>query len=273
MMLRKSTELTLGNEDDWQRGTPSPSIIPVAEAEIDELLKHNRLFNVFQPIVRAGQAGETIFAYESLARVAGGGLMNDPEFLFRCAEQQQRLFELELTCVENTFRTMERVRANARIFVNVHPHVLSLDDRFCRAIFQSAEKYCIRLDRFVFEITEQGELRGDHATLASIARMHELGAAFAFDDVGIAYIHLRHFPAVRPQFLKISQQFGTGFETDTFRRKIVRNIASLAEDLGVQTILEGVESRSTADAAREMGITLMQGYLFGRPASLIGDVN
>jgi EAL domain-containing protein (putative c-di-GMP-specific phosphodiesterase class I) len=142
-----------------------------------------------------------------------------------------------------------------------------MGERFAEAVVSLAEREVIPLDRFVFEITEQGELSLNRATAAAIARLREIGVAFAFDDLGMAYSHLCHLPAVRPQFLKISQHFGTAFETDAFRTKIVRNIASLAQDLGVETILEGVESRSTADAASALGITLMQGYLFGKPVS------
>ena len=46
---------------------------------------------------------------------------------------------------------------------------------------------------------------------------------------------------VRPSFLKVSQDFGTGFETDPTKRKIVSNLHSLASDFGCELILEGVE--------------------------------
>ncbi len=70
---------------------------------------------------------------------------------------------------------------------------------------------------------------------------------------------------IRPRFLKISQQFGTGFEEDPTKEKIVRNIIALAADFGCQTILEGVENEATLVAARELGIPLAQGYHLGRP--------
>ena len=57
-----------------------------------------------------------------------------------------------------------------------------------------------------------------------------------------------------------------------FRTKIVRNIVSLAQDLEVEVILEGVESAATARAARELGITLMQGYFYGKPGDLAQPV-
>jgi EAL domain-containing protein (putative c-di-GMP-specific phosphodiesterase class I) len=249
------------------QGSAHSSTIHVPD--IDALLESKRIRNVFQPIVRVGDTKATTFGYESLARVAAEVPLNSPELFFRYAERKKRLLDLELACVDNTFRSSERVSSEARIFLNVHPHVLSMGGRFIGAVVKLAETRQVQLDRFVFEITEQGELTLDRTTMAGITRLRELGVAFAFDDLGIAYSHLCHAPAVRPQFLKISQHFGTAFESDAFRTKIVRNITSLAQDLGVETILEGVESESTASAARELGISLMQGYLFGKP----GDLN
>jgi EAL domain-containing protein (putative c-di-GMP-specific phosphodiesterase class I) len=209
----------------------------------------------------------------ALARVSMESPFNSPELLFRYAERKKRLLDIELACIANTFRTAESVPAGARIFLNVHPlnvhpHILSMGDRFANAVVKLADDHVVPLDRFVFEITERGELTLDRATMNGIALLRDLGATFAFDDLGIAYSHLSHVPAVLPQYLKISQHFGTAFECDAFRTKIVWNIASLAEDLGVETILEGVESQARADAARDLGITLMQGYHFGRPAEL-----
>ena len=71
--------------------------------------------------------------------------------------------------------------------------------------------------------------------------------------------------AVRPSFLKISQAFGTAFETDSTKMKIVRNLVSLAADFHCELILEGVESESTAQAAAEMGIKYAQGFHFAEP--------
>jgi EAL domain-containing protein (putative c-di-GMP-specific phosphodiesterase class I) len=64
----------------------------------------------------------------------------------------------------------------------------------------------------------------------------------------------------------VSQEFGTGFERDSTKLKIVINLQSLASDFGCDLILEGIEDASTADAAARMGIKYGQGFLFGRPA-------
>jgi EAL domain-containing protein (putative c-di-GMP-specific phosphodiesterase class I) len=264
-------ELEAAIETDVSRNQDALAARTIHVPDIHDLLSGQRVENVFQPIMRATSTGYSVFGYESLARVAADVPLNSPELLFRYAERKKRLIDIELACISNAFAGSMKIPDNARIFLNVHPHVLSASN-FAQAVVDLAVARGVALDRFVFEVTEQGELTIDRATLDGIARLRDRGVTFAFDDLGIAYSHLSHMPAVRPQFLKISQHFGTGFESDPFRQKIVRNIASLAADFGVETILEGVESDATANAARELGITLLQGYVFGRPAE-VGKLN
>ena len=85
------------------------------------------------------------------------------------------------------------------------------------------------------------------------------------DDLGVAYSHLPMIDRVGPSFLKVSQDFGTGFENDSTKRKIVQNQLSLANDFGCELILEGIEDLPTARAAQDLQIPLGQGFLFGRP--------
>lgn len=59
---------------------------------------------------------------------------------------------------------------------------------------------------------------------------------------------------IQPVFLKISQHFGTAFETDSTKMKIVMNLQSLSDDFGCHLILEGIEHRQTADIATSLGI-------------------
>lgn len=68
---------------------------------------------------------------------------------------------------------------------------------------------------------------------------------------------------IRPSLLKISQHFGTDFETDSTKMKIVMNLLSLARDFNSALILEGVENEGTAEAAVDLRIPYAGSGLFG----------
>lgn len=186
--------------------------------------------------------------------------------LFKYAERKQRLFDLEFACMGRALQAGATLAGRGLIFLNVHPGSLAPASGFRDALLSQAEKAGVSLDRIVLEITEQGSLDGTPAVLKAIGELRELGVRFAFDDIGVAYSHLPLIESIRPSFLKISQHFGTAFETDSTRMKIVMNLLSLARDFNCELILEGVEHQSTAEVAAGLGIPLGQGFFFGHPA-------
>ena len=238
---------------------PSMTIVPT----MDEIIGSGNLRPCFQPIVSLGDG--TTMGVESLARYRGDGPFARPDLLFTYAARRNDVARLEAACIEGTMREAVTFPDSLLLFMNVHPAALD-DMGVVLALEASAQKSGINLSRVILEITEQQEIRQHAALFESIERLRALGVRFAFDDVGVAYSHLPLIERIRPEYLKISQLFGTRFEADPTKMKIVRNIVALAAEFSCAVILEGIEDASTADAAREMGIELGQGYLFGRPA-------
>ncbi|MGZ8834048.1 MAG: EAL domain-containing protein, partial [Thermoanaerobaculia bacterium] len=149
---------------------------------------------------------------------------------------------------------------------NIHPHVLSNSAQIRDLLTRDCEQFGIPLDRIVLEITEQASLHAGPQLFKNVDQLRAVGVRFAFDDVGVAFSHLPFIDKLRPSFLKVSQEFGTAFERDSTKLKLVINIQSLARDFGCELILEGIEEQSTAGMAAQMGIKYGQGFLFGRPS-------
>jgi len=236
---------------------PSMMLVPT----MNEILAGNDLRPRFQPIVSLEDGA--LHGVESLARYRVAGPFARPDLLFDYAARRNDVGRLEAACIQATMREAPAFPESLTLFMNIHPAALD-DMGVVLALESSARKSGIGLDRVVLEITEQQEIRQHAGLFESIDRLRGLGARFAFDDVGVAYSHLPLIERIRPSYLKISQLFGTLFEADPTRTKIVRNLVALAAEFSCAIIIEGVEDRSTADAAREMGIAFGQGYLFGK---------
>lgn len=226
----------------------------------EEIVGGNKLFPAVQPIVRLDDGTLAPYAYESLARCRTAGPLAMPDALFEYAERKGRVAELELACIRATFAQCGNL---PRLFLNLHPLVI-LDERLPQVLEES--RGAMAAGQIVLEITEQQPLGEARRVARQCAALRALGYSFALDDVGVAYSHLTHIDEIRPSFLKVSQHFGTSFEEDATRRKIVTNILSLARELGCQLVLEGIETDATREAAQLAGIPLGQGFLFGRPA-------
>jgi EAL domain-containing protein (putative c-di-GMP-specific phosphodiesterase class I) len=231
---------------------------------IDEIITSDHLGPAFQPIVDL--AGDRCHGFESLARYREAALpFCYPQFMFDYARLTGRTAELELACLRRTIRAAGPRARDAKLFANIHPHAFR-DERLARTLVQEASDHGVPLTKVVLEITEQEKLEATPRVLETITTLRSAGVEFALDDVGMSYSHLDLIGHVRPSYLKISHAFGTGFEQDTTRTKIVRNILALARDFDCEVVLEGVESEATSGAAEALGARYAQGYFYAEPA-------
>lgn len=231
---------------------------------LDEILVSDHLRPQFQAIVHLNETAEP-FGYEALTRFRSNNPLLDPEFLFLYAGRKGRTCDLDVACLRASLSHGTSITRSAHLFVNLHPSMLAEVSRWIGVLEEAAASGTLALDRLVVEVTEQGSLDQPQLAAQAFDTLRSLGVRLALDDVGIAHSHLSLIDRIRPSFIKISRIFGTGFEDDATKTKIVRNIVALADDFAAEIVLEGIETAETAHAARDIGIPLGQGYFFSRP--------
>jgi EAL domain-containing protein (putative c-di-GMP-specific phosphodiesterase class I) len=231
---------------------------------IEEVLNGGILDVAFQPIVSLSE-GNPFIAFEALTRMQGAWKLGGPAELFEYAARRERLADLNLAAMQHAIARSTQLPPDAAIFINLDPAVFA-GSTIVSSLCNATARASIALDRIVIEITERSAFADCDAAARTLDSLRNLGVRFALDDHGSAYSHLSSINCIRPSFVKISQSFGTAFEEDETKHRIVRHIAALARDFGAQTILEGIECAATAAAASEAGIDLGQGYHFGRPS-------
>ncbi len=254
--------------DDIEQFVPRPnsgeeSVVTIMPP-IDEILSSGMLATQFQPLVWIDQPRHAV-GFEALTRLRTESPLANPELLFQYAVSKGRVVDLELAAAANSLMTGRELSRIGFLSINVHPSVFSDVDRFCDAILNAAADAEVPPARVLLEITEQGPLPELPRVEAVSTMLRSHGVRFAFDDVGSAYSHMPSMAAVRPSYLKISQQFGTACEANTANRKIIENVQALATSFSSDVVLEGIESRRTAAFARENGIRFGQGYYYSRP--------
>jgi EAL domain-containing protein (putative c-di-GMP-specific phosphodiesterase class I) len=231
---------------------------------IEEVLAGASLAAAFQPIVRVTPSGVVPFAYEALTRVRGNWLAGGPVMLFDYASRRSKLAELNVVTLKNAIAEAARLPEDATLFFNIDPLTFS-GHALVPALIDSCERAHIDLHRVVLEVTERSGFDDDVLALRVFDELRGHGVRFALDDHGSAYSHLSLIDRIRPSFVKISNAFGTGFELDPTKERIVRHTVSLARDFGCDTILEGIETPATAQAAIDAGVAYAQGFHYGRP--------
>ncbi|HEX2388816.1 MAG TPA: EAL domain-containing protein [Solirubrobacterales bacterium] len=120
-----------------------------------------------------------------------------------------------------------------------------------------------------FEITETAATPAIESLRDFTDRVEALGCGLSLDDVGTGFgslTYLRHLPFTE---LKIDMQFVHGVIESAADRKIVESLVDIASGLGMRTVAEGVDNPALVEPLREIGVTCVQGYLFGRPAPIV----
>ena len=119
--------------------------------------------------------------------------------------------------------------------------------------------------RLELEITETVLLHSKEATLAVLHQLRALGVRIAMDDFGTGYSSLTYLQCFPFDKIKIDRSFVKDVTENKGSLNIVRAVAALANDMGMTTTAEGVETQAQLDSIAAEGCTEMQGFLFSRP--------
>lgn len=120
------------------------------------------------------------------------------------------------------------------------------------------------LDRIIFEFTENEAFDTDH--ILNILRTYRaMGFKTAIDDFGAGYAGLGLLSKFQPDIVKLDMALIRDLDTDPVKRTIVRNTLKMLRDLNIEPVFEGIETAGEHDALRDLGVSLMQGYLLAKP--------
>ena len=119
--------------------------------------------------------------------------------------------------------------------------------------------------RLVLEITESVFIDNSTHAVATMREINALGIALALDDFGQGYSSLSYLKMLPLQLVKIDRAFVDGLPRSSADRAIVRAVVSLASELGMAVLAEGVETLEQLAHIRRLGCGSVQGFLFSRP--------
>ncbi len=117
------------------------------------------------------------------------------------------------------------------------------------------------------EITESFIIDDSHGTRAMLEELRHLGVKIYLDDFGTGYSSLAYLHTLPLDAIKIDRSFVTGMETGRTQMQLVQTVRSLAKNIGVVAVAEGVETDAQLKTLRSLGCESAQGYLFSRPVA------
>ena len=239
------------------------------ESLLARTVSEDRLVLHYQPVVRLADAA--VVGVEALLRIRDDdNTLLYPESFLHTALETDHLIAIEHRALHEACQQAVRwshAGHPVRLSVNVCAAQLAEVDDFERALMAALDSSGLSADRLICEVTEHTAFEVTDETLAGMARLVARGVGFSIDDFGTGYASLSFLRSLSVQEIKVDASFVQSAPGERVSAAIVRAVATLAADLGVRCVAEGVESQEQHTHVRALGIELAQGYVYGRPAT------
>ncbi len=233
---------------------------------LKHLISEQRLATWFQPIVDVHMP-HRVFAYECLLRgTQPDGEMIPPELLFAAARATDQVPVLDGAAKRTHIESAARLGITSQVFINFSPLSIQQSETALAATLQAITRTGLPPSQFVFEVTES-DRTDDIQSLAQVLNVYrQQGLKVALDDIGAAYNSLHMLTEIKPDFIKLDMQLVSNVDRDTYKARVASKVLELAQELGIRTVVEGVETPGQWQWSADHGADFAQGFLFAKPA-------
>jgi len=237
--------------------------------QIRRAVAEGRLDVVYQPLrlVRTGQ----LVGAEALARMHDDdGNPIPTEIFIKVAEEIGVIGDVTHFVVHRTLADMAgRLRGRGDFHLGVNISVSDILDRtFIGYLRREIARVGVPPNRIVLEITERST--ADHERLLEhLQDLRRDGFELFIDDFGTGYSNLAYLARLPINGIKIDRMFTEAIGKDAVSSTIVESICSIARELGLILIVEGIETQAQADYIQALHPEAIgQGWLYGKPVSV-----
>lgn len=239
--------------------------------KMDQLLRgaleRNEFSLVYQAIVM--DQGTSLKGFEALIRWNSPelGAVSPAEFI-PIAEQIGIISDIGkwvlLEAAEQLKSWQLRYNRALVMSINVSPRQFH-DESILRTVKNVISQTGIQPTSLQLEVTEGLFLMASEHTLNNIYLLKESGIRLALDDFGTGFSSLSYLNKLPFDVLKVDKSFVDGLAIDENDRRMVTAIISIAHGLGMEVVIEGVETPQQVHVLRELAADSLQGFYYGKP--------
>ena len=226
-----------------------------------------RLFLVYQPFVNLA-TGRIVGAEALLRWRIESGEYIAPDSFIPLAEQSGLMVPIGDWVTRSALRFLKRLadlgHHDFRMAINVS-HVQFREPDCVEKLVQAIRDEGVQPGNIEIELTESVAIDNIHLIERKLSAVRAAGVAIAIDDFGTGYSSLNVLHQLNLDRLKIDRAFISGAEGAATEDGIAGLVLRLADQLGLKTIAEGIETQAQLEKMRNMGCHDGQGYLFSEP--------
>lgn len=236
----------------------------VLEQALREGIAAGEFIGHFQPLVdlatRQVQGVELLARWQHPTR----GLLPPSQFI-ELAEDTGLIGPLMMSLVRRACVEIDRLPASWRVSINIAPQQLR-DATLVPQLLSILSAHGLSPTRFDLELTESAVVHDTASARRMMSALRQAGFTVTLDDFGAGYSSLAYLAEFEFDKIKIDRSFVHTLRERPESATVVNAIIGLSRSLGCLTVAEGIETEEDALRLQQMGCTLGQGYLFGRPS-------
>ncbi len=238
------------------------------EQILHRAIQNDEFITYFQPKFDCKQR---IRSAETLIRLEGAdGKLIAPGDFIPLAQETGLILEIDRIIVRKVFKFILQNREKIEktgiksIAVNISPNQFIMEN-FPDFIISEAKRFEIDPSFIILEITEEAMVSNVEYALETMQKLKRHGFRFSIDDFGTGYSSMRYLMQFPLDELKIDKSFIDHILDNERSAAIVQTIITLAQNLHLDVVAEGVETKEQLEAVRRYGEVLIQGYIFSPP--------
>ena len=273
--LLKKKDLKLNLVDELQnftrsltRAWKSRPTYRLSKNEILDAFQNDTIINYYQPKVRFDN--QQLVSVEALARIKHPqqGILTPISFI-DAIEECRMMDKLFFTTLQSALKEISSCSFDISVSVNMTQENLEIPG-ICDKIIEACEAFDFPHHKLIFELTENQAYRNHPIALATLARLRVHGFKLSIDDFGTGYASLDKLIKLPFTEMKIDRSFIVDLPSNSKHQLLIKTLLNVAQTMGMNSVVEGIENEETWDILREQGFDLCQGYFTGRPMPMEG---
>ncbi len=234
-----------------------------------EGIKDNEFYLLFQPKV---DLEGNIKGLEALLRWNHKkiGFVSPGEFI-PIAEEEGHIIPLGNFVMEETIKTIkllgDKGYKNIKVSANLSARQLE-NPSLIPDLAHMLDKYMIDEKNFELELTESAIMENPSNSIEILEGIKRMGIKISVDDFGIAFSSLSYLQKIPLDTLKVDRFFIKDVVNPKEESPITKAIIDLGHTLGLEVIVEGIETKEQLEFIRNNGCNLYQGFYFSKAIAI-----
>jgi len=239
----------------------------ILERDLQSAIEHGNLVLFYQPKVDTRTGG--IVGLEALVRWQHPTLGMVPPLKFiSIAEESGLIVPLERWVLRTACIQMQAWISEGRPSIPVAVNLSQIhlmQSNIVENVMSTLEDLNFDTRLLELEVTESAMMHNEEQVIAILRQFKQVGIAVSLDDFGTGYSSLSYLHSLPIDCLKIDRSFIKGITTNENSRAIVEMILTMARQLGLRIIAEGIEHEEQAELLRELQCFTAQGFYYSKP--------